>query len=33
MAFSQSPKERVGESIFAEIGKDLIVDFERGKVG
>jgi hypothetical protein len=33
VTFSQSPEKRIGESIFTEVGKDLIIDFERGEVG
>jgi hypothetical protein len=33
VAFSKSPVERVGESIFAKIGKNLIVNLESRKIG
>jgi hypothetical protein len=33
MAFSKSPKERVGQGILAKIGKNLIVNLEGREVG
>lgn len=33
MAFSKSPVERVGKSVFTQIGEHLIVDLESREVG
>jgi hypothetical protein len=33
VAFSQSPEERVGKSIFTEVSKYLVVNLESGEVG
>jgi hypothetical protein len=33
VAFSESPVERVGKSVFTQIGEHLIVDLESGEVG
>jgi hypothetical protein len=33
VSFSKSPEECIGQSIFAEVGKDLVVNFEGGEVG
>lgn len=33
MAFSHSPEQAVGKSIFTEVGKSLVVNLEGGDVG
>jgi hypothetical protein len=33
VALSQSPVEAVGQSVLAQVGQDLVVDFEGGEVG
>lgn len=33
VAFSKSPEQSVGEGIFAEVGKNLVVNLESRKVG
>lgn len=33
VTFSESPEERVGQSVFAHVGKNLIVNLESREVG
>jgi hypothetical protein len=33
VTLSQRPEERVGESVLAEVGENLVLDLERGEVG
>jgi hypothetical protein len=33
VSFSECPEDSVGQSIFAEVGKDFVIDFEGSEVG
>jgi hypothetical protein len=33
VSFSECPEESVGQSIFAEVAKDFVIDFESREVG
>jgi hypothetical protein len=33
VSFSKCPEESVGQSIFAEVGENLVIDFKGSKVG